>query len=436
LTPTEFAQFNKPKKEKKKRKIRKKETNIVEELEASLEVNADRNGLTDRGKRGDGMSQLQIMRMQESDRRQAYDLAVKSADAKVKAAVAQSQARGAPPPVQEEDDDAEIAESLARARRLALQLQKKNASMDVQDMPESKEDAGYQVAERVRQTAQKYHHSEGSTDSAVVPGVDDPNALDAEGRKRDGTLVFTSTTEFTTRLQARLQEKARSRAEAALKGMNVSDSESEGEKEATTRRVVKKKVSQSKPLSPKKSGWVDLGDGMEVVNEWEESKGRDRRDEVKVEDVDEEEEVEEEEEADEETDEQMAFIHGQPLVARGMAATLELLKGSGDLRNKVELAGRAKDPRQVDDKDYGVKIEYRDKMGRELTKKEAFRQLSYRFHGFGPGTKKREKKMRVSPSHTLPTLTSPRLVFPCLRKCKCLNTSHHLVLVLLRIKEP
>ena len=33
------------------------------------------------------------------------------------------------------------------------------------------------------------------------------DSLDAEGRRPDGTLVFTHTTEFTSRLQARLTEK-------------------------------------------------------------------------------------------------------------------------------------------------------------------------------------------------------------------------------------
>lgn len=389
LTPTEFATFNKPKKDKKKRKIRKKESSIIEELEASLEVDGqETTSGGDRGKRGDGVSQLQMMRMEESERRQAYDLAVKAADAQTKSTVAQFVSKSTPSPVQEEvDDDAEMAESLARARRLALQLQKKNSSMDVtMNMPEAKDDAAYEVAARVRSVEQKFPKNEKSIEDGVVLGLDDPDALDAEGRKRDGTLVFTSTTEFTTRLQARLQEKARSRAEAAMKDMNVSGSDSEGEEKEAAPRIVKKKIQKVTKPPPRKSGWVDLGNGdMEVVDEWEESKGQVIEEEV------------EEEEEQEETDEQMGFLHRQPLVATGMAATLQLLKGSGDLRHKEELAGRAKDPREQDTSgnDNGVNIEYRDKYGHKLTQKEAFRQLSYRFHGFGPGTKKKEKKMRV-----------------------------------------
>jgi U4/U6.U5 tri-snRNP-associated protein 1 len=42
-----------------------------------------------------------------------------------------------------------------------------------------------------------------------------------------------------------------------------------------------------------------------------------------------------------------------------------------------------------------VKLEYRDNFGRKLTQKEAFRQLSYRFHGYGPGKKKKEKRLKA-----------------------------------------
>jgi len=41
-----------------------------------------------------------------------------------------------------------------------------------------------------------------------------------------------------------------------------------------------------------------------------------------------------------------------------------------------------------------VRLEYLDENGRQLTPKEAFRNLSYRFHGKQPGKNKKEKKMR------------------------------------------
>ena len=39
-----------------------------------------------------------------------------------------------------------------------------------------------------------------------------------------------------------------------------------------------------------------------------------------------------------------------------------------------------------------VKLDYVDESGRSLSQKEAFRQLSHRFHGKGSGKKKTEKR--------------------------------------------
>jgi len=97
------------------------------------------------------------------------------------------------------------------------------------------------------------------------------------------------------------------------------------------------------------------------------------------------------------------------------------LQQTGELTRKnagkEELRGRAKDERHYEDyqpldlaqvvkidertatdkgKDLAhrqIKLEYRDKHGRLLTRKEAFRELSYQFHGYGSGKRKEEKKM-------------------------------------------
>lgn len=81
----------------------------------------------------------------------------------------------------------------------------------------------------------------------------------------------------------------------------------------------------------------------------------------------------------------------------------------GELGKSEELAGRAKDGRVVDPsaKVDGVKLEYRDEFGRKLTQKEAFRQICYRFHGYGPGKKAKEKRLKVC------------------NECKAVLTSHN-----------
>jgi len=107
---------------------------------------------------------------------------------------------------------------------------------------------------------------------------------------------------------------------------------------------------------------------------------------------------------------------------RGLGGVLSMLKQTGEITKKnagrEEMRGRAKDKRtyedyeplelskvvQVDertatDKDKEianreVKLEYRDEHGRLLTRKEAFRELSYQFHGYGSGKRKQEKKLQ------------------------------------------
>lgn len=103
----------------------------------------------------------------------------------------------------------------------------------------------------------------------------------------------------------------------------------------------------------------------------------------------------EEQNSDSEDDE---WTTDQPLVGSGMGATLALLQTTGDLKNSEmpRQAGRANDSRDKDENAVsdGIKLEYRDEFGRVMTKKEAFRQISYRFHGQKPGRKKQEKRLK------------------------------------------
>jgi U4/U6.U5 tri-snRNP-associated protein 1 len=105
-------------------------------------------------------------------------------------------------------------------------------------------------------------------------------------------------------------------------------------------------------------------------------------------------------------------------VGRGLSSFISMLKTTGEITGKhggkEELRGRAKDERNYDNyqpldlskvvaigknatgKDVElanreIKLEYRDKHGRLLTQKEAFRDLCYQFHGHGASKKKEEK---------------------------------------------
>jgi len=108
-------------------------------------------------------------------------------------------------------------------------------------------------------------------------------------------------------------------------------------------------------------------------------------------------------------------------VGRGLSSFVSMLKQTGEISKKhagkEELRGRAKDERNYEnyealdlskvvkigrnatekDKEFAareVKLEYRDKHGRLLTSKEAFRDLCYQFHGHGASKRKEDKRLR------------------------------------------
>ncbi|XP_069821336.1 U4/U6.U5 tri-snRNP-associated protein 1 [Dendropsophus ebraccatus] len=122
------------------------------------------------------------------------------------------------------------------------------------------------------------------------------------------------------------------------------------------------------------------------------------------------------------------ILDEEPIVNRGLAAALHLCQNKGLLETTVQKVARVKAPNKslpsavyciedkmaIDDKysrreeyrgftqDFkekdgykpDVKIEYVDETGRKLCPKEAFRQLSHRFHGKGSGKMKTEKRMK------------------------------------------
>ncbi|XP_077574821.1 U4/U6.U5 tri-snRNP-associated protein 1 [Stigmatopora nigra] len=122
------------------------------------------------------------------------------------------------------------------------------------------------------------------------------------------------------------------------------------------------------------------------------------------------------------------ILDEEPIVNSGLAAALHLCKNKGLLETEMQKVARVKankgalpndnycieDKMGFDDKysrreeyrgftqDFKdkdgyrpeVKIEYVDESGRKLTPKEAFRQLSHRFHGKGSGKMKTERRMK------------------------------------------
>jgi len=103
-------------------------------------------------------------------------------------------------------------------------------------------------------------------------------------------------------------------------------------------------------------------------------------------------------EESEEEDEQADFLYEQS-TSGGLGGALSMARGRGMLGDEVEQSGRMFDQKGAqlhayeDDADVSFKLQYYDEYGRKMTQKQAFRQLSWKFHGKMPSRKRREKRM-------------------------------------------
>ncbi|TVU14820.1 hypothetical protein EJB05_38313 [Eragrostis curvula] len=86
-------------------------------------------------------------------------------------------------------------------------------------------------------------------------------------------------------------------------------------------------------------------------------------------------------------------------VGKGLAGALKILKERGSLNEGTNWGGRTTDKKKsklvgIEDGPKDIRIERLDEFGRVMTPKEAFRDLSHKFHGKGPGKMKQEKRQK------------------------------------------
>lgn len=84
-------------------------------------------------------------------------------------------------------------------------------------------------------------------------------------------------------------------------------------------------------------------------------------------------------------------------VGKGLAGALRLLQDRGTLNeggDKTVDKKKSKPVGSIKDGPKEIRIERIDEFGRVMTMKEAFRELSHKFHGKGPGKTKQEKRQR------------------------------------------
>eukprot|EP00537_Pseudo-nitzschia_pungens_P013490 CAMPEP_0172387498 /NCGR_PEP_ID=MMETSP1061-20121228/4792_1 /TAXON_ID=37318 /ORGANISM="Pseudo-nitzschia pungens, Strain cf. pungens" /LENGTH=814 /DNA_ID=CAMNT_0013117149 /DNA_START=140 /DNA_END=2584 /DNA_ORIENTATION=- len=236
-----------------------------------------------------------------------------------------------------------------------------------------------------------------STGASAVAEAVKSSSAGGESTKESSGISFSidDTREFSRAIRARTQQKER---------------ESHKQKEETTFHTSAFPTDGGDKLAPKAS---DKSAAMAVEN-------TDVENNEEVEDVDMEELAKEvkEDNLQSEFDGSTARSVG---VGRGLSSFVSMLRTTGEITGrhggKEELRGRAKDERNYDnyepldlqnvvtighnatekDRELAkreIKLEYRDKHGRLLTQKEAYRDLCYQFHGHGASKKKEEKRLK------------------------------------------
>lgn len=328
----EMLRFKKP---KKKKSLRKKDKLDISALEA--EAIASGLAAEDLGSRKDGKRQAlkeEKERSEHEKRSNAYQSAIAKADEAsrlLRVEQFQSTRREEDEGIMLADDAEDLYKSLERARKLALTKKE-----DAKSGPEA---IAQLVASRISET------------------TDDNSASGAE--TQENTVVFTEMNDFVRALE---------RGEGVV-GKPESEDVFMDEDEAPK---APEEVKEEQP-----DGWAEVRDTDMDEGELPPDTKEITPDET---------------------------IH-EVAVGKGLSGVLKLLKDRGALKEKVEWGGRNMDKKKsklvgiVDDEGgkerfKDIRIERTDEFGRTLTPKEAFRLLSHKFHGKGPGKMKEEKRMK------------------------------------------
>jgi U4/U6.U5 tri-snRNP-associated protein 1 len=295
-----------------------------------------------------------------------------------------------------DDDDAFLSTALAKARRLKRlkELQQRKSQ-------------GSDSTATVAATA-----ANGEGDATAQSVLSSLKAMDASTARTSGPAVegedvvkfeFDETREFSRALLARSEivKRSESRKKTAPS--------TGGGVEFTSSSSTKVKQAADDKGERQNAGGIDGSGDVEMTSLDADEKMEDLAQNVNVEDV---------------SDDEGAFgsaAQAAPL-GRGLAGALSMLKSTGDITGKnagkEEMRGRAKDERTYEDYEHldlknvvkidlstatdkdkefanrEINLDYRDSEGRLLTRKEAWRQLCYQFHGHGSSYKNEERRTK------------------------------------------
>jgi U4/U6.U5 tri-snRNP-associated protein 1 len=281
----------------------------------------------------------------------------------------------------EEPDDAFLNAALTKARRFNRLKELAVSSTSTSAAPPPAVSAAEAVAAAV-------------LSSSAVPDVATSQGGDGNGTGGGGTVDFVvdETREFTRALQARLEQQQRDAAKRKPTAMVIATNDSKGTISAGD-------ANAGADLDDKGAAGDEDADMAELAKDIQPDEGLDAASSAALD----------------------GTTGAAVQLGRGLGGVLGLLQQTGELTRKnagrEELRGRAKDERPYEyyepldlsqvvkidertatdkDREFArrqIKLEYRDEHGRLVTPKEAFRNLSKDFHGYGSGKRKTAKKL-------------------------------------------
>lgn len=387
------AKFKKKKKKKDKKNKRKIEDdieeereppaavgNILDDLEQSAVVPSKerkrRRSDSEAEEEGESMSAGDATKSTEQEdaakRRSRFDEIMEKGNAQTKAVfskpVSSQKDDNEMLSIDEEPDDNFLHEALAKARRLKK----------LREMSKPKGGAADAVAQAVQDSKLSEQANSSNTGGSGL------------------SFAVDETREFTRALRARTEQAERQKA--------------------------KKQLNKPTEFSSVKKEETPVENSEDVAMEENSTEGSNKKISMSTTTNEDMAELAKQIEQDDEPEEGgMANTSSSAAVGRGMAGFVSMLRQTGEIsgRNagREEMRGRAKDERTYDDyqplnlsevvrigqnatdKDRElasreIKLDYRDEHGRLLTRKEAYRNLCYQFHGHGSSAKNEEKRLR------------------------------------------
>ena len=301
----------------------------------------------------------------------------------------------------DDDDDAFLNAALAKARRLKRLKELSSGSSNANangnmGMRIKREDAVVKAVAKMKQ------EEEAKKDGEAVSSGGDAGI----------TFEFDEMQEFTRALRARedqVKRNSEKKGDRSRRGVTISSGRSSGKKDESSAATTS---IATIPVKEENQDNVQVED-VDMDELAQEMKDNIDDDEVNVDGE------------DNTTTEKGGFgatAESAP-IGRGMSNFLSLLQHTGEIKKhatKEEMRGRAKDKRTYEDyeqldlqkvvnvdtnrskaheKDIEfanreIKLEYRDDFGRLLTRKEAYRNMCYQFHGHGSSKKNQERRLK------------------------------------------